>query len=320
MTLYTNNHGISLPMAVWLAADDYDLTPSSNVISTTGLLRSVRQTVLSRRIDPSDNPVDLTSRVASRLGQSIHTAIEDAWTFKHREAMLSMGIPKRTVNKIVINPDVVTEGSIPIYLEQRASRPMGNWEISGKFDMVFDGEVQDNKSTSVIAYMKNRNTEKFSWQGSIYRWLNPTRITKDTVTIHYIFKDWSAGKISMPGYPNMPLFSKQYPLKSLAQTEGFIRSKLFELDAYIDRPEEELPPCSNEDLWMDPPSYQYFSSPDGKKASKNFDNIHEANTHQIAKGKGVVRTKEGKAKACSWCAASKICSQFARLSAAGLAW
>ena len=56
----TNINDISLPLAVWLAADSYDFTPSEYAISATSLLRPLRQTLLERRLttETKDVPDD----------------------------------------------------------------------------------------------------------------------------------------------------------------------------------------------------------------------------------------------------------------------
>ena len=48
--IITNNHGISLPLAVWLLHDDYDYVKDENYISATSLLKSTKQIILSKRI------------------------------------------------------------------------------------------------------------------------------------------------------------------------------------------------------------------------------------------------------------------------------
>ena len=63
---YTNQFNISLPLAVFLATDDYDYEP--NVISVTSLLKPVRQLVLSKRVKPDEALVDISGLVSARMG------------------------------------------------------------------------------------------------------------------------------------------------------------------------------------------------------------------------------------------------------------
>ena len=49
------------------------------------------------------------------------------------------------------NPD-----AIPVYMEQRAYKQVGKYKVSGKFDFVAEGRVQDFKSTGVFILKPNQ--------------------------------------------------------------------------------------------------------------------------------------------------------------------
>ena len=51
--MYTNRGNISLPIAVWLASDDYDLHFNPKIVSVTELLQPLRSIILIRRVSPS---------------------------------------------------------------------------------------------------------------------------------------------------------------------------------------------------------------------------------------------------------------------------
>src|SRR5690606_233543 len=106
---------------------------------------------------------------------------------------------------------------IPVYLEQRLKRKLGKWTISGKFDFIAEGRVQDFKSTSVWTWQKQVNSNKYPQQGSIYRWLDPKKITEDVMDIHYIFTDWKAIQARTdPNYPSRRFHRQSFNLMSLA--------------------------------------------------------------------------------------------------------
>ncbi len=85
---YTNNTGINLSLAMWLATDTYDHCDDPMQISATTLLKPVKVIVLSRRLAKSGvtKEADLSTMVPSRLGTAIHDAIERAWTPPSKEA------------------------------------------------------------------------------------------------------------------------------------------------------------------------------------------------------------------------------------------
>ena len=160
MSRYSNQMNIPLPLAVFLATDDYDYDPTA--ISATALLRPIRQTVLTKRVNPEDNPIDIAGLVSSRMGSAIHAAIEKAWLMP-RNALKALGVPKKVVNNIVINPSKemlqFNPDAIPVYMEQRAYKQVGKYKVSGKFDFVAEGRVQDPRLRPVpLAQHAGRRT------------------------------------------------------------------------------------------------------------------------------------------------------------------
>lgn len=316
MSKYTNHAKIPLPLAVFLASDYYD-GKESNVITATTLLKPIRQIILSSRINPEESPTDISSLISSRLGTAIHDSIEKAWTQNYVEALKGLGYKDSLINRIAVNPskEELTEDTIPVYLEQRAYKPVGKYTLSGKFDFVAEGMVQDFKSTSVYTYINQSNADKYILQGSIYRWLNPELITQDTMTIHYIFTDWSAVSAKQSkDYPQSRLISQRYTLKSLTDTDRYIKDKISLIEKYIDTKEEDLPLCTDEDLWRKPTQYKYYKNPTSSRSTKNFDNKAEAYLRLHQEGNvGIVREVKGQVSACKYCSAFALCKQKDRL-------
>lgn len=302
-------------MAVWLARDEYQHDSRTNVISVTSLLKSTRQIVLGTRAVPSESILleDISNRLASRIGTSLHNSIELSWTENYKQALLDLGYPKGAVKRVLINPepDDIDEDSIPLYFEKRTEKQVGNWIISGQFDLIYDHQVQDIKSTSVFTYINRTNDLKYSQQGSLYRWLNPDLIKKDSMAVQFIFKDWNKNMVQNDQrYPKLPVLEHTVPLMTIAQTDVFVLNKLMEIDKYLQMPESELPYCTDEDLWRRETQYKYYSKPDAKRASKNFDNAGDANMHLAAKGVGEIREIKPKPTACLYCPAAANCSQY----------
>ena len=309
----TNTSGISLPLAVWLAADSYDFTPDEYSISATSLLRPIRQTLLERRLTTETKQVpDVSDFIAARMGHSLHDGIERAWRGDYKDALKRLGYPQKLIESVVINPTTVEQGQVPIYLEQRSQREFKGYKVSGKFDMILDGEINDFKSTSVYTYINGTNDQKYIQQGSIYRWLNPDKVTKDHMVIQFIFTDWSrAQSKSNQNYPEQRIVSKTYPLMDIAETESFIAERLMQIEKFKKTPQRDLPRCSDKDLWRGDTVYKYFSDPnktDGR-ATKNFSDKLEANLFMQAKGKGIIIEVPGQVKACGYCPAFPICQQ-----------
>jgi len=194
MSKLTNVSNLSLPLAVWLSEDLYDHDPGT--ISATKLIKSTKQIIMSGRIPKADRTIDISTLIKSRIGTDIHTGIEQAWLNNYQQSLKDLGYPQKVIDRVQINPkrEDLTEGSIPVYMEIRTKKEVGNYTVGGKFDFVAEGRLRDFKSTSTFAYVNRTNDAKYILQGSIYRWLNPDIITKDNMAIDFIFTDWSQAK------------------------------------------------------------------------------------------------------------------------------
>ncbi len=314
----TNNADVSLPLAVWLLHDEYDYVKGvEKYISATTLMKPVRQIVLPGRIPPEEQISDVADYVARTLGHAIHDSIEKAWKNGHHKALTLMGYPPETIDRIRINPTPeelrAKNDIIAVYLEQRELKEINDWTVGGKFDMIADGQLNDFKSTSVWSWIKGTRDSDHKLQGSIYRWLNPLKVSEDYIRINYIFTDWSkAMVVSTPGYPPQRVMHKDIQLMSIPETEAWIAWKLNEIQKHQSMPEPEIPYCTDEELWRSDPQFKYYSDPmktDGR-STKNFSTLHDANKFKAEKGgKGIIITKPGEVKACAYCPAFHGCTQ-----------
>ena len=317
MTTLTNHTGIPLTLAVWLAHDDYDYVNEDNYISATSLMKPLRHIILPSRVPVGERvKPDVGDFIARALGHSLHDSIEKSWVKGYQKNLAKLGYPAEIINRVLINPTdeqlAATKDAIPVYLEQREIRSHRGYRIGGKYDMVAEGMVQDNKSTSVYTWTHGNRDDEHALQGSIYRWLNPKRITEDFIRINYIFTDWQkmAAKTN-PAYPQKRILYKDIELMSMQDTENWVRAKLHEFKKNRNLPEEQLPDCTDEELWRSDPVFKYYADPTktAGKSTKNFDNLAEARTHMAEKGKGTVLVVPGEVKRCGYCAAFPICKQ-----------
>ena len=189
-SIYTNKHNVPLALSVWLVADNYDYQDIPNYISATTLLKPLRQMILSARTLPSMLKVqpDVSDLAARAMGNALHDSIEKAWLSNYAKSLKILGYPEDVISSVRINPEPseLFDGCIPIYLEQRQKKQVGKWVVGGKFDMVADGVVHDNKSTTVYSWINGGKDEDYKMQGSIYRWLNPDKITEDFIRVNFI--------------------------------------------------------------------------------------------------------------------------------------
>ena len=318
MTKYTNNEGIPLALAVLFVTDLYDHSPEPNTISVTTLLDSVRQIILGMRAT-GEGTKDVSDIVASAYGTSLHSSLEAAWLNPYR-ALEELGYPVSIVQSFIINPIRKLLGLkpyIPVYVEQRSIKQIAGWNVSGKFDLVIDGRLNDLKNRKVWAYLNSSNNKKDILQASIYRWLNQDKVTEEDFSILWLFTDWnSLEALKNPLYPKQRWLEQKFKLLSIQETEAYLINKLGLINQYINSPEAELPLCSDEDLWMGKSVFKYYKSTNQSRSTKNFDNAFDAHK-ETPKGGYVIEVK-GKAMRCGYCSASSVCSQYKELVNQGL--
>lgn len=319
---YTNNNNVSLPLAVFLMYDDYAHDDRRNSISATGLMRPLRQSILSYQNATEAKTVDIADLVASRMGSAIHKGCEEAWTDLPtvKKAIKALGANDDAADSIKINPETVEPGDTPIYVEQRVEKTVDDFIISGQYDLVLDGELSDFKSTSVWAYIYGSNIADYIKQGSIYKWLSPDKITSDHINIHYIFTDWSAVKArEQKDYPKFKAITKKYDLWSFEETENWVRNRLETYKLHLNTPQEGLPECTDEELWASQTTYKYYKNPNKTdRSTKNCNTMDEALVRKAKDGDvGIIKTVPGEVKACRYCPVVSVCTQAATMLADG---
>jgi len=321
----TNIHGISLPLAVWLLNDEYDYINEPNYISATSLLKSTRQLVLSRRVIQEDRELDLSDLLASRMGSAIHDSQEKAWRENGQAALRRLNYPEQVWANIKINPTddeiAANPAIIPIWIEKRSFREIEvggvTYKIGGKFDQVIQGRLFDTKTTSVYSYLHGRKDNDYAMQGGIYRWLNTKLITEDHIFIQFVFTDWQKARARGDAdYPQTKTMEYPVLLPSLDETEAYIRTKVEELLKYGEALDEQIPHCTDKELWKGETVFKYYTDPakastPGSRATRNFEGDKVAAHAFMASkgGVGIVKEIAGEVKACGYCPAYNACKQ-----------
>lgn len=316
----TNNAGLDLTAAVWLAVDEYTYDTRPNYISVTTLIKPIRQVVLARRVPAEDRTIDLLDRVKSSIGTVLHRGIEHSWKEHYRSSLEKLGYPKRVIDAVRINPAVIEPDTIPVFTEFRSEREIAGFVVSGQVDLIIDGRLRDAKSTTVWAYQSQKSVEGWKLQGSIYRWLNPEKIQHDELLIQYLLLDWSrADSKRSSDYPPHAVPARSIKLMGLHETEQWIKNRLHLLQQYADAPDHDIPECNEEELWRSAPIYKYYAKVDATgRSTKNFTTALAARQYMAEHGgKGRVDMVPGTVKACLYCPAFSICQQKDRLIADG---
>lgn len=318
--MITNKHNIPLALAVWAVSDDYDRVP--NTISATSLLKPIRQLVLAERLSTNDKvSLDVSDLLASAFGKALHSATELTWLNldKVKSGLRALGYDEHSINNIKINPKVeeCSEYTIPVYIEQRMYRSIEGVTITGKYDIVAEGVLQDYKSTSALSWVYGSNDTNYVLQGSIYRWLdagqpNPV-ITEDVIAINYFFTDWSkASSLQSDTYPKQRVLQKQLPLMSIQETENWIVNRIKQIEIAKGLEEPLIVECTDEELWFSNSKYKYYKDVTKLqgKSTRTFNTYEEALLEkQKRNNEGIILESKSEPKRCSYCPVFRVCSQ-----------
>jgi len=310
MNKLTNESKITLPIAVWLAHDSYDYDDRKNLISVTSLLKPTRMIVLGRKFTDTSKTIDVENLIASSMGTALHDSVEFSW--KDRDKAIETLARLGYIEGAAIFDNIT--------FEKRSEMVFGDYIISGKFDIVFAGFVQDIKSTTVWAWMNDSNEFEHKFQLSAYKLLNPDIITEDIGYIEYIFTDWSKAEARRNRqYPQSRVATKEVHLFSEEEMVELIERKLHHVTEQMQLNEPEIEYCTDDELWSTKDTWKYYKNPAStRRATKNYDNIDDAHAHFVKdNSKGVVKHFPAEAKRCKYCNFTEICSQYKQLKEEG---
>lgn len=279
---------LNLPSAfVNMAESNYKPTP--NQYSATTLLKPTRQIILERRYN--DNlEADASEMIWALFGKAVHYILEQhdnsGWAEKKIKFTLDNGI---TISGIV---DLYSE------LEQR---------------------VVDYKTCTTYKVEKEEFDE-WKKQLGIYAWvLEKLGFPCRKATIYAIMRDWTPGKTRFKNYPQLPVaeVTFEYTASDFADIEYYLYQKTNELTHAETLADEDLPMCSDEELWRSPSTYHVINYK-GKRMNKSkTNNITEAEQFLIDnrhRGAWKVVEKKGTPKKCfSYCNANQFCPYYREL-------
>ncbi len=203
-------------------------------------------------------------------------------------------------------------------IEERIHAAIDGWNISGAVDLqVVHGDgigIRDYKTTSVWAVMN----EKIEWeqQLNIYAWLveHVKRTPVKDLGIVAIIRDWSRREAgTREGYPEAPI--KEIPIKlwSMQEREAFIKQRIALHSAceFAMEADEDLPPCTPEEMWERPTIWAVRKT--GNVRAKSL-HESEAQANEAAQklGKGFeVEVRPGERVRCAnFCPVNAHCKQW----------
>ena len=289
----------NLPKAIERAVNNDPYDSSGSDISTTRLIAPPRIRVLEKRNFDLIKE-DVSDRIFSLLGQSVHHIIE--------RAKLKVDISER---RLFYKDDAITNG----------------WTLSGQFDyLTCDGNLIDFKVTSAWAALDALTNGKDEWENQLNvldflcrkNQKDLTRYKKEikvkSLSIMAILRDWSKLKVMQSdNYPRKQVVMIPVRRWSEEQQEIYVKARIkLHQDA---EQSKELPMCTAKERWRKEDSYAVMKD-NRKTAWRLFATKEEAIqfifSQKMIEGKGcnIVFRKGEDVRCQHYCRVNEFCSHF----------
>lgn len=270
----TNRFKLPEPIVNAVRNDGY--TKGDSDISVTELLSPPRQAALKRQ-HQSEITEDVSDRIWSLLGQSIHTILERA------------------------NETGIAERRLSIEIE--------GWRVSGGMDLVCaERTLSDYKVSTAYKFKGGIAPPEFEQQLNAYAAiLRANGETIEKLQIVGILRDWSKMESSRdPDYPQSQVVIIPVRMWEANEALSFLRSRvILHKQARI-----SLPLCTSEERWAKPDTFAVIKQ-GAKRASRVYESEEDAIAHAKQDSSLYVQKRPGQNIRCQfYCAASKHCSQW----------
>ena len=274
----------NLPMAFVKAVSTEQHNKSNKEISATTLLKGTKEVILTRRYWDKLTD-DAADRVWATWGQAIHALMEAEGDNEFSECDFN----------VLMDNGITITGRIDNY-------------------NMATGEITDWKTGSVYKVIY-KDFKDWQRQGLIYAWLLIQNDFKaESCRFIDLLKDHSKSKAKFEkDYPQSPVYVYGFPVTigGLAEIKKYIENKVDNYLKYLDKPDDEIPPCTDEERWTSETVYAVMKT-GNKRAVKNFTNPIEANQMAAEKGAGhYVQERPGVSRKCAdYCLCCNYCNFY----------
>lgn len=264
---------LNLPGAIVEAVKNDPYSSGGSDYSVTTLLKPTQMVYLERK-HQSELSEDVSSRIWSLVGQSIHNILERANRKGVAERRLGIVVDGKTVS-----------GGMDLYDEA--------------------GVLTDYKVTSVWK-VKGGDVKEWTQQLNCYAHiLRANGHVVNGLQVIAILRDWSMREASRDaGYPKAQAVVVPIEMWTDEQAKAFIKSRIAEHEFTSVGIVEN---CTDEETWTKPTTYALMK-PGASRATKVCATMGEAHLNHKA-GLDII-TRPGERVRCSYCSVSKFCPQF----------
>ena len=272
MPKITNVHG--LPQSI-VAAVTNDPYVGGGDISATRLIDSPRISELSRT-HHDEITVDVSERIWSLLGQSVHTVLERAGL--REQGMIA---------------------------EQRLFADIMGWKVSGQFD-VMDLESKRIVDYKVTTVYKSKGSDRWTQQLNVLRWLAiKNGYEVNALQVVAIFRDWRKAEMERSAdYPRAAIQAIDVPVWDLEVAQEYIDERVY---LHQQARKGEPTHCTDEERWYSGTKWAIVK-PGNMRALKVYDT--EPDQGQVPEGYHV-EVRPGEYKRCAlYCDVAPFCDQW----------
>lgn len=224
MPKLTNNHNLPESIRRAIENDPYDAGDCD--ISTTQLIDTPQVVTLKLRHGDKITE-DISERIWSLLGQSIHVILERA------------------------APDQVIA-------EKRYFAKISGWTISGAVDLIdHEQTLVDYKVTSVFTFIYGSRLTDWTAQANVNRWLYHKNGGEVKKAQNILFlRDWAPSKAGIGNYPAVQVVTIDLPLWTISEAAKYIKERVALHQAARTKADHDLPECSDEERWLNKGVYK----------------------------------------------------------------
>lgn len=209
--------------------------------------------------------------------------------------------------------------------EQYMSTEIEGKTFSGTSDCLEQNEngytVIDYKTTSVWSIVYKDRIIEWEKQLNAYAYLfNKSGFNITEIKVIAILRDWQKSKAKFDSnYPKSQVVEITIPVWEQEVQYLYIRDCIKNSEVYNDCPDNELPLCTDKELWKSPAKYAIMK--EGRKSAvrvldSNDDAIQFIEDKQLDNKHTIVERKS-KAKKCLYCNCTAVCDQYKTMSENG---
>lgn len=267
---------LNLPQAFVMAVQNDPYTRGNSDISVTQLIAPPYQRKLRETVEPIE---DVSQRTFSLYGQITHGILE--------RSGLKHGLD----------------------VEERLYADINGWKVSGQYDLIVDGILQDWKFTTFWSVKGDSPKQEWIEQLNLLRVL-AVRNGKDIkgLQIIAILRDHQMAQAKRDSeYPQLPVAVVDIPMWDLFEAEEFMFNRV--------KAHQEAEPevCTDAERWMTSPVYAHKKG-GRKSAIKLYDIKEEADAAALDGGKDhFVEHRPGAYRRCEdYCNINHSCPAYAK--------